>query len=48
MNISKKLKTAISAVVAGAMLVSTASVFPTAPFEADAASACTINTNKQY
>ncbi|SEH87889.1 O-Glycosyl hydrolase [Ruminococcus flavefaciens] len=49
MNFTKKLKTVLSTVLAGAMLVSTASVFPSsAPLEADAASACNINTNKEY
>ena len=49
MSMQSKIKTAVSAVMAGAMLVSIASSFPSpAPLVADAASACTINTNKEY
>ncbi|MBQ6211772.1 MAG: glucuronoxylanase, partial [Ruminococcus sp.] len=49
MSMQSKIKTAVSAVMAGAMLVSIASSFPSpAPLVANAASACTINTNKEY
>ncbi|MBP5577952.1 MAG: hypothetical protein J6X56_00500 [Ruminococcus sp.] len=45
----RKARTALSAVLAGAMLVSIASTFQSpAPFVAEAASACNINTNKEY
>ena len=49
MNLTKKLKTVLSSVLAGAMLASNATAFPAStPLEANAASACTINTNKEY
>ncbi|MBQ8960705.1 MAG: carbohydrate binding domain-containing protein [Ruminococcus sp.] len=43
-----KLKSALSGLIAGAMLASAASVVPAQPLKADAASTCTINTNKLY
>lgn len=48
MNITKALKSVISGVVATSMLLSIASFLPEQTIEADAASLCSVNTNKTY
>ena len=48
MKITNKIRTVLSSVVAGAMLLSSVSIFPSENLDADAAGACTINTNKEY
>ena len=51
MKITSKIRSAFAGIIAGAMVLSVASALPEAPedrFDAYAASACTINTNKVY
>ena len=48
MRTFSKLKSAAAGLIAGAMLATTFSAVPAQPTEADAASTCTINTNKLY
>ena len=48
MRTFRKLKSAAAGLIAGAMLATTFSAVPAQPTEADAASTCTINTNKLY